>query len=1173
MLDTPPPSFVTGSPTAQNCAHGQPRRFIYFHGTEDTVCPYLGDCSPSDWYEPPREECAQRWGRHNQCTVGSGYDWQEEQLTELAFRYSWPSACPSDSAGETVFYKIRDFGHEWPGALGESRSGIDASEIMWAFFGLGGGRGGGGVGVGGGTGNATAVGFKTDDSSIAPAPIAATRRETLNFDFSWRFQRAAEPRYEKCTFEPNVTYGTGDIWYGQTASKEECCNECSNRETCRSWYWNGRTCVAKDNSVGKKAAPGPNRWSGRLGAPWPATMPATVPAPASEDYRDNNWAVVDAPHDYGRSRMVHCQATGRRRRLEQGGELPPASDNGTSIDFVNNCSGWYRKHFSLPAEWRKGVTWVYFEGVHHYSIAWLNGRQLGARHINGYTSFWHRLDNHGARFGDGEAGHNVLAIFANSDPGSGMYGYHGGGLTRHQYLVHADSVFLPPEQAWVHTSMGSNSSIVAAGDTPAHGLNATGVTITTEGLVSNAGDQPTKVWVVVEIIERSASVVVATGVAGSLTVPPNGNTSFETRISPREAVQLWSVARPVLHTARITVRVGGTDGPALDSQNVTFGARDVRFDANAGFFLNRQHVKLRGFCDFGPFGAVGAATPDRVHLYRAQLLRSVGANSWRMAHNPPAPGRLDVMDRLGMLALDENHYYPGPGYGAHMHPYGTYSPEVLAQTAVDMGDLVRRDRSHPSIFAWNLCNEVMCNDNATMAAAMRNATTKVDGTRPITMNHIVSAQGALPYLDVQGMSHRSGGHMDSFHAANPAKPILSTEAAICKTERGVDFDYCPRPAEATKSTSTCLYNNEESACIAVALSYSESRDFNAGTFLWAGFDHGSGSSGASGLIADWAGMKKPLAWWFRSWWLSNTSDADAGRPALWPEAAASSGGRTTLYIVDSWTPPPTQGRNRTIHVYTNAPLVRLYLNNRQIATSTAVPHFGTATFANLTYEHGNLTAEALSGSGDRLATDTALSSGSAVQIRLSLDAPSRESGTGTVLVADGQDVALVRAELLDSDGRLVSPRDNSTNAAVTFSVLSGGGRILGTISGSPWNQPLDEPSLDQTGSTAPAHYGLLRAFVQSTHRCIGTKAERVRLKQVHLDAGRDGSSQIDDASCNHSPADIVVRAQAVGMPATTLHIPMTHDVASLPMAVAEQLPPGGSAAEQVPQQLVPARAS
>ena len=54
-----------------------------------------------------------------------------------------------------------------------------------------------------------------------------------------------------------------------------------------------------------------------------------------------------------------------------------------------------------------------------------------------------------------------------------------------------------------------------------------------------------------------------------------------------------------------------------------------------------------------------------------------------------------------MLALDENHYY-----GNHGYPYGIYSPETLQQTVADMADLVRRDRCHASIFAWNLCNEV-----------------------------------------------------------------------------------------------------------------------------------------------------------------------------------------------------------------------------------------------------------------------------------------------------------------------------------------------------------------------------------------------------------------------------------------------------------------------------------
>ena len=116
-----------------------------------------------------------------------------------------------------------------------------------------------------------------------------------------------------------------------------------------------------------------------------------------------------------------------------------------------------------------------------------------------------------------------------------------------------------------------------------------------------------------------------------------------------------------------------------------------------------------------------------------------------------------------------------------------------------MASLVQRDRSHPLVFAWNLCNEVMCKDDPAMrAAAHAFDTTR---TRPIaiTMNHLVEL--ALPCLDMQGMSHRTGAHMDSFHQAKPTKPIMSTEAAMCKTERGVDTDYCPEPGH------NCTYNN------------------------------------------------------------------------------------------------------------------------------------------------------------------------------------------------------------------------------------------------------------------------------------------------------------------------------------------------------------------------------
>lgn len=334
------------------------------------------------------------------------------------------------------------------------------------------------------------------------------------------------------------------------------------------------------------------------------------------------------------------------------------------------------------------------------------------------------------------------------------------------------------------------------------------------------------------------------------------------------------------------------------------------------------------------------------------------------------------------------------------------------------------------------------------------------------------------------------------------------------------------------------------------MNFSDSRDFNAGSFLWAGFDHGSGSSGGSGLLADWAGFKKPMNYWFQAWWLSNISLTDAGRPVLWPEAAARS--TVTVYIVDSWGPPPAGSTSRSVHVYTNAPVVRLWLNSK-IMANTTVAFFGFANFSAIAFEPGNLTAEALDQSGVRLATHTVHTSASAAQIRLSLDAPSPHTGTGSALVADGQDVALVRAELLDSGGRLVSPRDPTTNTTITFSVTSGAGRILGTISGSPWDEPLSDPALDMTGPVFPAHYGVLRAFVQSTRVCIGTLAERTLLKSIHVDSGLNGTSQIGTGdSCMDGNEEIVVLAKAKGLPVATLRIPVTDDAGDLPLEVASR---------------------
>ena len=115
-----------------------------------------------------------------------------------------------------------------------------------------------------------------------------------------------------------------------------------------------------------------------------------------------------------------------------------------------------------------------------------------------------------------------------------------------------------------------------------------------------------------------------------------------------------------------------------------------------------------------------------------------------------------------------------------------------------------------------------------------------------------------------------------------------------------------------------------------------------------------------------------------------------------------------------------------------------------------IPFFGMATFPKVTYSPGNLTAVALDAHGAPLSphsVSTVLSTGSVSKVVVSVDAPSKATGTGSFLVADGEDVGLVRASLVDEHGLVVPGAANN----VTFSVVSGAGKVAATHSGSPSN--------------------------------------------------------------------------------------------------------------------------
>ena len=223
--------------------------------------------------------------------------------------------------------------------------------------------------------------------------------------------------------------------------------------------------------------------------------------------------------------------------------------------------------------------------------------------------------------------------------------------------------------------------ITANGAQPSHGQRAVS-TLVAAGAVSNGGSAAaagggkalSDVWVTARFVAASSNIssnssgrqqIVAAVSAGPFIIAAGATQNFTISATSTTPLQLWSVARPFLYTAQLQVHVGNSGARPVDSLNLTFGVREISLDANTGMAINGLPVKMRGYCDHSTFGGVGAAVPDRVQLFHAQALRAAGGNSWRMAHNPPVPARLDVADRIGVLILDENHFY-----GDHGSPYG-----------------------------------------------------------------------------------------------------------------------------------------------------------------------------------------------------------------------------------------------------------------------------------------------------------------------------------------------------------------------------------------------------------------------------------------------------------------------------------------------------------------------
>ncbi len=705
-------------------------------------------------------------------------------------------------------------------------------------------------------------------------------------------------------------------------------------------------------------------------------------------YDDAQWQHVDVPHDY---------------ILD--GAFDQKQDRGHGYRPID--IGWYRKRIVIPESAKGKLLSLDFDGVFRDSQVWLNGKLLG-RHQSGYTPFSFDITAV-AKIG----GENTIALRVDPRESEGWW-YEGGGIYRHVFLT---------AQPRVHLAKWGTHVIATVTDGDRGATDEAKLTIQT-GIENGTADADASACKIVsEIVGPDGESLKPIESSDQLPAFQQREITQQTTIAQPK---LWSIESPQLYQLRTKLSV---NGKVVDRSTTSFGIRTIGFDADKGFFLNGKHVLIQGTASHQDFAGVGVAVPDSLQEWRVRQLKSVGCNAWRTAHNPPSEALLDACDRLGMLVMDENRHL-GDSFGHHS-PKGTKSDDLS-----DLATMVRRDRDHPSIIMWSMCNEEGLQgqpEGVEIFTKMMKVVHRYDQTRPITSamnNGWLKEKNNADVEDIIGVNYNTNRY-DEIRKRHPKKMIFGSEDTNEKTTRG---EY----ADVKETGMRSCFNLSEKDWLAVV-----ERPWMAGSFTWTGFDYKGEPnpygwpdiSNNTGLL-DVCGFRKDKAYYFQSCW------TDKPMVHLLPT---------------SWKAPAKEGEQVRVMAFSNAKSVELFLNGKSLG-SKDVPHDAHVEW-NVTYEPGELLAKA-SNDGKEVATDSVNTTGPATKIEL---APDR-----TTLTRNAQDAIVVPVTILDDKGRIVADADNR----VTFK-LTGGGRILGVGNGNPADHDPDK------AEDRKAFHGRCMAVVQA----------------------------------------------------------------------------------------------
>ncbi|MFI4912672.1 MAG: beta-glucuronidase [Sedimentisphaeraceae bacterium JB056] len=389
---------------------------------------------------------------------------------------------------------------------------------------------------------------------------------------------------------------------------------------------------------------------------------------------------------------------------------------------------WYQKDFVLPNSWNGRRIFIRFGSVTHHCSVWVNGEQA-ASHKGGYLPFEADISDI-VKYGE----NNVLTVVVNNvldwttlPPGEVVDAPTANSRLNPHTPEYPDSYKIQDyfhdffNYAGIHRSVklcAVNSEYVesikteTSYDQAGHGFVNYSVKTST-----GRGGLNLKLY-----DEQGQLVASGHSHTGKLVV---------------ENVNLWQPGNAYLY--KLCVELFEQDGSIVDKYSMNVGVRTVEVRGKE-FLINGEPFYFKGFGKHEDSDFRGKGYDAVLNVLDMNLLKWIGANSFRTSHYPYCEEILDLCDREGIVVIDES---PAVGLMFNANARGSgdkvFCEEKIGKDALShhrdvMKEMIDRDINHPCVVMWSVANEAAVYEDGAVDyfREIADYTRKLDRSRPIT---------------------------------------------------------------------------------------------------------------------------------------------------------------------------------------------------------------------------------------------------------------------------------------------------------------------------------------------------------------------------------------------------------------------------------------------------------